>query len=115
MGIKVTLRKKKISKGRLSLYLDFYPAIENIYTGQMTRREFLGQYIWQSPKTPSERANNKETLEIAEDIRHKRQNILNKPEVYNEFEKRLLHQKRMSEVCTIQYFEKLVLKQHFVV
>jgi integrase len=112
MGIKVTLRKKKISKGRLSLYLDFYPAIENIYTGQMTRREFLGQYIWQSPKTPSERANNKDTIEIAEDIRHKRQNILNKPEVYNEFEKRLLHQKRMSEVCTIQYFEKLALKRN---
>ena len=82
MGIKVALRKKVISRGRYSLYLDFYPAIENIYTGRMTRREFLGQYITQSPKTPSERANNKDTLQIAEDIRHKRQNILNKPEIY---------------------------------
>jgi integrase len=112
MGIKVSLRKKKISNGRFSLYLDFYPAIMNHTTGQPTRREFLGQYILQSPKTPTERANNKDTLEIAEDIRHKRQNILNKPEIYNEFEKRLAEQKRLSEACTLQYFEKLVMKRN---
>jgi hypothetical protein len=110
MGIKVALRKKKISQGRFSLYLDFYPAILNQYTGAYTRREFLGQYIWQSPKTPTERANNKETLEIAEDIRHKRQNILNKPEVYNEFERKLIEQKRLTEACVLQYFEKKAMK-----
>jgi hypothetical protein len=38
MGVKVALRKKKISKGRFSLYLDFYPAIVN-QNGQLTRRE----------------------------------------------------------------------------
>jgi integrase len=112
MGIKVSLRKKKISKGRLSLYLDFYPAIINPRNGKLTRREFLGQYILQSPKTPSERINNKETIEIADDIRHKRQNILNKPEIYNEFEKRLLDQKRLSETCTLTYFEKIANKRN---
>jgi integrase len=111
MGIKVALRKKKISKGRLSLYLDFYPAIPNPKNGELTRREFLGQYIIQSPKTPAERSNNKDTIEIAEDIRHKRQNILNKPEIYNEFEKRLMDQKRLSETCTLVYFEKLAKKR----
>ncbi|NCD43516.1 MAG: site-specific integrase, partial [Bacteroidia bacterium] len=42
MTTKVTLRQKKISKGRQSLYLDFYPAIPHPETGEPTRREFLG-------------------------------------------------------------------------
>ena len=45
MTTKVTLRQKKISKGRQSLYLDFYPAIPHPETGEPTRREFLGLYI----------------------------------------------------------------------
>jgi integrase len=111
MGVKVALRKKKISKGRFSLYLDFYLAIVN-QNGQLTRREFLGHYILQSPKTSTERSNNKETIEIAEDIRHKRQNILNKPEIYTEFEKQLMKQKLLSETCTLLYFEKVALKRN---
>ena len=38
---KVFLRDKKISKGRKSLYLDFYPPIKHPVTGKETRREFL--------------------------------------------------------------------------
>ncbi len=37
MAIRVTLREKKISKGRKSLYLDFYPAIPHPETGEPTR------------------------------------------------------------------------------
>ena len=51
MTTKVTLRQKKISKGRQSLYLDFYPAIPHPETGEPTRREFLGLYIFDSTKT----------------------------------------------------------------
>ena len=57
MAIKVTLRKKKISKGRLSLYLDFYPPI-NIGTENETRREFLKMYIIENPKTELEKKQN---------------------------------------------------------
>jgi len=46
MAVKVTLRQKQISKGRYSLYLDFYPAIKNNETGKLTRREFLGMYVF---------------------------------------------------------------------
>ena len=46
---KVFLRQKPISKGRLSLYLDFYPAIRNPRTGKISRREFLGIYIFAEP------------------------------------------------------------------
>ena len=64
MAIKVTLRKKSISKGRLSLYLDFYPAIQHTETGKPTRREFLGLYIYEKPKTPIEKQHNNETDKI---------------------------------------------------
>jgi len=52
MATKVSLRQKKISKGRKSLYLDFYPPIPHPETGEPTRREFLGLYIFEKPKTP---------------------------------------------------------------
>ncbi|PXY01866.1 integrase [Marinifilum breve] len=66
---KVTLRKKAISKGRYSLFLDYYPAIRNPATMKMTRREYLGIYIYQNPKTTIEKEYNKEVLHKAEGIR----------------------------------------------
>lgn len=41
MAIKVSLREKKISKGRTSLYLDFYPPISNPETGKPTQLSAL--------------------------------------------------------------------------
>ena len=38
----VTLRQKPLHNDRISLYLDYYPAIRNPYTMKMSRREFLG-------------------------------------------------------------------------
>ena len=73
MTTKVTLRQKKISKGRQSLYLDFYPAIPHPETGEPTRREFLGLYLFDKPKNPFDKQSNKETLQLAENIRAKRQ------------------------------------------
>ncbi len=71
-AVKVKLREKKISKGRKSLYLDFYPAIRNPKTGKETRREFLGLYIYEKPKSPFETQSNKQTRIIAEKIRNDR-------------------------------------------
>ncbi len=67
--VKVTLRKRAISKGRLSLYLDYYPAIRNPYTMKLTRREFLGIYIYKKPRTELEKEYNREVLNKAEGIR----------------------------------------------
>ena len=111
MGTKVTLRKKKISNGRESLYLDFYPAINNPATGKPTRREFLKSYIFTKPKTPIEKNHNAETLKIAESIRQKWENILNKPEIYTEFEKKQLHIKEQGEKCFVEYFRELTKKR----
>lgn len=51
----VTLRQRVISNGRISLYLDYYPAIRNPYTMKMSRREYLGIYIYARPKNEIER------------------------------------------------------------
>lgn len=111
MAIKVKLREKKISGKRLSLYLDFYPAIPNPKTGKPTRREFLGMYLFDKPKNPVDKLHNENNLTIAESIREKRQNVLNKPEIYNEFEKEQLKTKERSEKNFVEYFKKLADKR----
>lgn len=111
MSTKVSLRQKKISKGRKSLYLDFYPAIPHQETGKDTRREFLGLYIFEKPKTPIDRTHNLENLKIAESIRQKRENFLNKPEIYSKYEKEQLKIKELGEMCFVEYFKKLAYKR----
>src|SRR5574343_494352 len=107
MAIKVTLRKKPISKGRYSLYLDFYPAIPHPKTGKPTRREFLNLYISQKPKTSIDKQYNTETLKIGENIKQKKENFLNKPEIYSQYEKEQLRLKELGEQNFVEYFKKL--------
>ena len=111
MAIKVKLREKSISKGRKSLYLDFYPPIPHPETGEPTRREFLGLYIFDKPKTPFDKRHNTETQKIGESIRQKRENLLNKPEIYSQFEKEQLRIKELGEMDFVQYYTKLANKR----
>jgi hypothetical protein len=46
----VTLRQKALRNDRISLYLDYYPAIRNPNTMKMSRREFLGIYLYAKPR-----------------------------------------------------------------
>lgn len=71
--VKVFLRQKPISKGRISLYLDYYPAVRNPHTGRLSRREFLGFYIYAEPKNSIERDYNEAMLNKGELIRCRRQ------------------------------------------
>ena len=111
MATKVKLREKKISQGRKSLYLDFYPAIPHPKTGEPTRREFLGLYLFEKPKTPIDKRHNTETVQIAESIRQKRENFLNKPEIYDQYEKEQLRIQEQGQRCFVEYFEKLANKR----
>ena len=111
MATKVKLRQRAISGNRQSLYLDFYPAIPHPETGEPTRREFLGLYIFDKIKTPFDKDHNTETLKIAESIRQKRENILNKPEIYTGYEREQLKIKEQGEQCFVEYFRKLANKR----
>ena len=111
MATKVKLREKVISGNRKSLYLDFYPAIPHPETGEPTRREFLGLYLFDKAKNPIDKQHNKETLQLAEQIRQKRENHLNKPEIYTGYE---LEQKRIKELGEqnfVTYFKTLADKR----
>ncbi|WP_321251138.1 site-specific integrase [Psychroserpens sp.] len=108
MITKVTLRRKPISKNRHSLYLDFYPAIIVNGDNRTTRRQFLGLYIHDKPANPLEKQDNKQTLLLAEQIRQKRENELNKPEIYTAFELEQLKAKEKGELSFIGYYEQLM-------
>ena len=123
--IKVALREKVMKDGRKSLYLDFYPAIKDLTTGKDTRREFLGLYIYTPIKTTAKKAiyhndkviseiweqHNINTLQVAETIKHKRQNEFDKPEIYNDFEKERMKEKEISGRLFAPYFKSLIDKR----
>jgi integrase len=70
---KVTLRKRLLPSGKITLYLDYYPAIRDPKTNKMSRREYLGLYLVAKPRTQEERDANKEKLIAAEGIRSQRE------------------------------------------
>lgn len=111
MATKVKLRQKAISGNRHSLYLDFYPPIPHPETGEPTRREFLGLYLNDKIKTPLDKQHNKETLQVGEQIRQKRENNLNKPEIYTGYEKEQLKIRERGELNFVEYFKQLTDKR----
>ena len=66
---KVTVRQQSYLQNRISLYLDYYPAVRNPETMQISRREYLGIYIYAHPKNEMEREFNNDMLNKAEAIR----------------------------------------------
>ena len=50
-------------------------------------------------------------MKIGESIRQKRENFLNKPEIYSQYEKEQLRLKELGERCFIEYFTKLTNKR----
>jgi integrase len=129
MGTKITLRQKPISGNRASLYLDFYPAILPPGASKTTRRQFLGKYVHTPIKflkrkdkqipvydlnpgiNESYEVHNREAIKIAEQIRQQRQNKLDKPEIYDDFEKERLRITELGEQNFITYFKELADKR----
>jgi integrase len=111
MATKVKVRQKAISANRKSLYLDFYPAIQHPETGVLTRRDFLGLYVFDKTTNPLDKHHNKEALQLAEQIRQKRENQINKPEIYTGYEKEQLRLKAQGEQNFVAYFKSLADKR----
>ncbi len=76
--VKVTLRSRPISGGRRTLYLDYYPAVRVPETMKMIRQETLGMYIYQKPKSATQKQYNEAMLAQTEAIRSLRvQTVIN--------------------------------------
>ncbi len=103
--MRVHLREKDISNGRVSLYLDFYPPIVHPSTGKPTRREFLNLHLVKNPRGIPEREQNKETLMLAENIRAQRQ-IAIQNESYGFIDK------SKKNLDFVQYFRDLAEKKN---
>lgn len=69
---KVHIRKKALTKGRSSVYLDFSPPLRNPKTGKPQRYEFLDIFLYDKPMNVWERNHNSETGELLENIRANR-------------------------------------------
>lgn len=105
------LGAKVLSDGRESLFLDYYFGYQKVFSDKLgkevmrkdRKREFLKLYLWQAPRTPMERQNNKETLELAKKIRFERgQQLLEDVEGY-----RL---KKNREINFLDYFQSYIEK-----
>lgn len=101
---KVTLRQRPITNGMISLYLDFYPAIRIKETNKMSRREYLGIYIYAKPANRMQKEFNEDMLNKAEAIRCIRtQSIINEEFGFID--------KSRQNASFIEYFRKFVSKK----
>ena len=69
--MKIALKEKKLKNGMLSLYIESYKGSSSDEHGKRIHLrdfEYLKLYQYPSPKTASEKKNNKENLDLAEDI-----------------------------------------------
>ncbi|QED36720.1 site-specific integrase [Antarcticibacterium arcticum] len=69
--MKIKLKKKKLATGKYSLYIEYYKGKVRDAEGKQTHNrefEYLKEYLYISPQTPSEKKENAETLLRAEQI-----------------------------------------------
>jgi integrase len=104
-NINVTLRKRKLPSGKITLYLDFFPPVYNPKTHKLYRREYLSLYLVPKPKNNVEKALNSENLCKAEIIRGNRFNEVNKDQIYTPFELERIHLKEVGEKSFILYLK----------
>ena len=78
--MKIQLRKKKLTGGKESLYLEYYKGYSKTPEGKIKHRrefEFLNLHIKSKPKNPLDKQQNKDTLDFANKILIKRQAAFN--------------------------------------
>lgn len=90
------LGAKILSSGKESIFLDYYLGYRMIYDEKQDKevarkdrkREYIKLYLWQAPRTPLERQQNKETLELAKKIRFEREQEMKAGELGYRLEKK---------------------------
>lgn len=106
-NVNVTLRKRKLPSGKITLYLDFFPPVYNPKTREFSRREYLGLYMVSKPKTNIKKEMNVENLCKAEIICANRLNELNKQQIYTPFEQERLRLIEIGEKSFLHYLKQI--------
>jgi len=115
---KITLRFRMLDTGKETLYLDYYPPVVDPETKKLSRREYLGMYVYPLKNRKGEYIANKdgkykynssdeETIRLAEIIRNNRQNELDKANIYTDAESEIIKAKERSKGDFIKYFQQL--------
>ncbi len=104
------LMQKPLSDGRLSLYLEYYLGYSKEYNNttdkwqikHKRKKEGLELYIYKKPRTAIENEHNRETLQIADSIRQKREDTLKSNKLN-------IEDKNKAKINFIDYSEKFLL------
>jgi len=103
--MKITIREKKLKNGKCSLYLEYYFGTDVNGKVKRKRETIDGLQIYQNPKTPSQRAENKVNREIADKILIKTQSsYINKEYGFDDNEK--------LNADFLEYFQRLTDKRY---
>lgn len=105
-NINVTLRKRTLPSGKITLYLDFFPPVYNPKTREFSRTEYLGLYLVSKPKSTIDKEMNSENWYKAEVICANRLNELNKQQIYTPFEQDRLRLIEIGEKSFLQYLKQ---------
>ena len=104
--MKITLRKRKLKKGKSKLYLDIYKGYEkkNGKTNAIREYEYLDLYLYQKANDFTKKQHNKEMLQLAESIKAQRELDIQSGQ-YG------FNSKVKSKANFIEYFNKLTEKR----
>ena len=100
--MKVHLRKKKLKSGKTSLYLEYYKGHSTTLEGKskiLRDFEYLEIYLTTNPETPTQKKENKENLEPAEQIL-----TIRKAEIYQG--KYKIKNEKKGEISFLEYYEQ---------
>jgi hypothetical protein len=105
-NVNVTVRKRTLPSGKITLHLDFFPPVYNPKTHEFSRREYLDLYLVSKPKSNIDKEMNLENWYKAEVICANRLNELNKQQIYTSFEQERLRLIEIGEKSFLQYLKQ---------
>jgi integrase len=111
MGNNVTIRYKKLTGNRSSVYLDFSSKVLLPGGTKETRRKFLNLFVYDHPKSTEEREHNKKTEQEAAIWRAKFLNIITEPVFFSDLEREAFEKKQKEKNSFSDFFDDLMNKR----
>ena len=108
LGLSIDIDKTAFKKE-----IDLIEAKELVQNGEISKATENKKEVLETLKklTPIQKQDNKQTLLLAEQIKQKRDNELNKPEVYTAFELERIEAKEKGKLSFLNYYEKVMDKR----